>query len=231
MKPAISSSVRCSRSLASRPRRRTSMARKMPAPLAVGWTDHDTPVIVPASTALHEAAVLHAADDAGRARDRDAERVGEVAHRQGAAHLELRDDVQMDQGERAERSAVPALDGRDPFARVPGGQLVEQVGRHPVMGVRRRRRGSLDVDIQWHIYKVPERRRVCNTAHGDGVSGVSPPRGWAGRFAASGGRSVLLQAGGRLQPAGAGPVGWTRKIQMSQVTWLTMSAPMGMPAA
>ena len=39
----------------------------------------------------------------------------------------------------------------------------------------------------------------------------------------------------RPQPGAAtssiSPVGWTRKIQMSQATWLTMSAPRGTPAA
>ena len=31
--------------------------------------------------------------------------------------------------------------------------------------------------------------------------------------------------------ASISPVGWTRKIQMSQVVWLTISAPSGTPAA
>jgi hypothetical protein len=29
----------------------------------------------------------------------------------------------------------------------------------------------------------------------------------------------------------AGVVGWTRKIQMSQITWLAINAPIGTPAA
>ena len=51
--------------------------------------------------ALDEAALLHPADDPGRARDRHVERVGELRHRQRAVRLEDRQDVEMDQAERA----------------------------------------------------------------------------------------------------------------------------------
>ena len=53
-------------------------------------------------------------------------------------------------------------------------------------------------------------------------------------------RQGRARAGGAVDQAGAtasgatgstSPVGWTRKIQTSQVTWLTTSAPSGTPAA
>ena len=88
-----------------------------------------------------------------------------------------------------------------------------------------------------------------------GTTSMSSPRGWswsgsqARHRAARSRRDAhhcdrpvarqrdLRRDGGTLARAATGAgwhhplVGWTRKIQMSQVAWLTTSAPSGMPAA
>ncbi len=121
--------------------------------------DHHHPPIAAAVPALDEAAVFHAADDAGGAGDRDVERVGELAHRHLAVHLELGDDVEVDERQRTERAAMPALDGRDPLPRVPGGELAEQVVGQPVTPLPHRPGALPGVDIQWHMNNLAHRRR------------------------------------------------------------------------
>ena len=66
---------------------RAPMSRKTARPASVGWT-RTTRRSVSRLAALDEAALLHPVDDAGRARDRDVERVGEPPHRQRAVGLE-----------------------------------------------------------------------------------------------------------------------------------------------
>ena len=67
-------------------------------PVSVGIDQDDAAVLV-VVLALDQAALLHPADDPGRARDGDIERVGETRHRQGAAHLEDGQDVEVDQAQ------------------------------------------------------------------------------------------------------------------------------------
>ena len=83
---------------------RASRSRKTASP-GVGRVDEDDPPVRRVVAALDEAALLHPVDDAGRAGDRDVERLGEPAHRQRALGLEDRQDVEVDE---AERAAQPA---------------------------------------------------------------------------------------------------------------------------
>ena len=69
-------------------------------PASVGWT-RTTRRSSRRRAALDEAALLHPVDDPGRARDRDVERLREPAHRQRPVRLEDRQDVEVDEAERA----------------------------------------------------------------------------------------------------------------------------------
>ena len=105
---------------------------------APSLVDADDPPVRLAVAPLDEAALLHPVDDPGRAGDRDVERLGELAHRQRALGLEDRQDVEVDE---AERAAEPAAEHAHPLARVPGRQLVEQILDYPLARESGSRRG------------------------------------------------------------------------------------------
>src|SRR6266536_2102142 len=78
----------------------------------------------------------------------------------------------------------------------------------------------------------------CGGPHAGVFRHRFPPRDRTGRpvyaRATVAGLPVLIGRGGRAgrhEPAGPGAVGATRNVSRSQATWLTTSAPMGMPAA
>ncbi len=60
----------------------------------------------------------------------------------------------------------------------------------------------------------------------------SPHAGVAARYQpVAAERAAATAASSRPATADVSPVGWTRKIHTSQVQWLTISAPIGTPAA
>ena len=88
--------------------------------------DHeDDPAVLVVVLALDEAALLHPADDPGRARDRHVERVGELRHRQRAARLEDGQDVEVDQ---AQRALQPRPEHLHPVLRAPRRHLADELG-------------------------------------------------------------------------------------------------------
>lgn len=80
--------------------------------------------IVGRVTSLDQPTPLHPLDDAGRARVRHVEAVGELAHRQRTLSLENRKHVEVDE---AEGTAMPAAEHPYPVVRAPFGQLTEQI--------------------------------------------------------------------------------------------------------
>src|SRR5438067_1053988 len=78
---------------------------------ALGKYHEDHAPIRVVSLPLHEAAFLHAADDAGRAGDGDVERLGQAAHWQGPRRAQLRQDVHVGHAHRAADQVVEALAG------------------------------------------------------------------------------------------------------------------------
>src|SRR5207249_1692016 len=83
----------------------------------------DDAAILRIASPFDEAASLHPIDDPGDARNRDVQRVREMAHRHRPGRLEERQHVEMDQ---ADGALVPALERGDELARVPGRELGER---------------------------------------------------------------------------------------------------------
>jgi hypothetical protein len=103
--------------------------------------DEDDPPILWLAPSLDQAALLHPIDDPGRARHRHIERLGQLAHRERAVGLEDRENVQVDE---TQRPTQPLAQRAGAFARVPRGQLLEEV----VDGPPARGRPAF---IQWHV--------------------------------------------------------------------------------
>ena len=104
----------------------TSPRSRKTASAGVGRVDQHDPTVVALASPLDEPALVHPVDDPGRARDRHVERLGELAHRQRAVGLEHRQDVQVDE---AERAAQP---GRNAPMRSRGFQAVSSSSKAPV---------------------------------------------------------------------------------------------------
>ena len=117
--------------------------------------DDDDPAVGRVMAAGDEAAALHPADDAGHARDRDVEGLRELAHRARPGLLEDRDDVEVDE---AQRAALPALEGVQPIARTPRRQLGEQL-----VGELGSARGSVAGISQHDIEGIADAERMCQT--------------------------------------------------------------------
>ena len=96
--------------------------------------DDDQAAVIGVRQALDQAALLHAVDDAGRARHRNVERVRQMAHRLRTVRLEDGEHVQVHE---AERTGQPGLERLPAIAGIPGRELFEDVVRE------RRRRASL----------------------------------------------------------------------------------------
>ena len=108
----------------------------------IGRVDEDHPAIVRLVAPLDEAALLHAVDDPGRARDRDIQSLGELAHGERAVGLEHGQHMEVDE---AERPAQPVPERAGTLTRAPGGQFLEEIVDYPSA-----RAGSPAI-IQWHI--------------------------------------------------------------------------------
>lgn len=118
------------------------------AAAGIGRVDqYDAPILA-AVPPLEEATLLHAIHDPGHAGDRDVESLGEVAHGVGTVGVKDREDVEMNQ---AERVAMPAPEGNDELARVPGQELAEEGVDEPSTAIRGGHLGRRYVDIQCHI--------------------------------------------------------------------------------
>ena len=89
---------------------------------------HDPPVlgVVPS---LDEASRLHPVDDAGHARDRDVEGLGEAAHRHRALGLEERQNVEVGHAHRALVQALNAATNSRGFQDVSSSMTSATSGR------------------------------------------------------------------------------------------------------
>ena len=84
----------------------------------------DDAAIVGIPTSFDESTPLDPVDDPGEARDRHVQLVSQLRHRQRSVDLEDRQDVQVNE---AQRAAKPVAERTRALARTPRGQLVEQV--------------------------------------------------------------------------------------------------------
>src|SRR6266496_1783285 len=89
-----------------------------------------------------------------------------MAHRHRAIRLELRDNVEVDETESAERSTMPLLEGADPLTGVPGRELVQKLVGQPITIVRPCRCVRPGADIQWHVDNLRHTQRSSKPSRG-----------------------------------------------------------------